>query len=194
MHHCLRPNNGKGPINCFDMYMDKKTTAKINPTKMKNMNAISEHWVPVEAKEFLLSISTLDYDLDIYALAKFWSRPSMRQYTVGGIAGGVCSASWFMALQYLKLGHVREARALALNGAFLHQCSVSIHIILYLSYSYTIFYSHHVSLHFSCLPIPRTCQLKISSISVALISMHQFKIMMYPSSLMDIMPYGRQKQ
>ena len=130
MHHCLRPNNGKGPINCFDMYMDKKTTAKINPTKMKNMNAISEHWVPVEAKEFLLSISTLDYDLDIYALAKFWSRPSMRQYTVGGIAGGVCSASWFMALQYLKLGHVREARALALNGAFLHQCSVSIHMIL----------------------------------------------------------------
>ena len=154
MHHCLRPNNGKGPINCFDMYMDKKTTAtaKINPTKMKNMNAISEHWVPVEAKEFLLSISTLDYDLDIYALAKFWSRPSMRQYTVGGIAGGVCSASWFMALQYLKLGHVREARALALNGAFLHQCSVSIHIIL-LSHTRTYFthimclYTSHVYLY-----------------------------------------------
>ena len=153
MHHCLRPNNGKGPSNCFDMYMDKKATAKINPTKMNNMNAISEQWVPEEAKEFLLSISTLDYDLDIYALAKFWSRPSLKQYTVGGIAGGVCSASWFMASRYLKLGHVREARALALNGAFLHQCSVSVHDIL-LTRAHTIFYSHIVSVNFSCLNIP----------------------------------------
>ena len=102
---------------------------------MKNINwAMS---IPLEAKELLLSISTLDNNLDICALAKFWSRPSVKQYTVGGIACSVCSASWFMALQYLKLGHVREARALALNGAFLHQCSVSIHIILFYLLSHT---------------------------------------------------------
>ena len=95
---------------------------------MKNVNwAMS---IPLEAKELLLSISTLDYDLDIQALANFWSRPSVKQYAVGGIACSVCSASWFMASQYLKLGHVREAKALTLNGAFLHQCSVSIHILL----------------------------------------------------------------
>ena len=102
---------------------------------MKNINwAMS---IPLEAKELLLSISTLDYDLDIRALAKFWSRPSVKQYTVGGISCSVCSASWFMASQYMKLGHVREARALALNCAFLHQCSVSIHIILFYLLSHT---------------------------------------------------------
>ena len=95
---------------------------------MKNINWTMS--IPLEAKELLLSISTLDYDMDIQALAKFWSRPSVKQYAVGGMAYTVCSASWFMASQYLKLGHVREARALTLNGAFLHQCSVSIHILL----------------------------------------------------------------
>ena len=147
--------------------------------------------IPLEAKELLLSISTLDYDLDIRALAKFWSRPSVKQYTVGGIACSVCSASWFMASQYLKLGHVREARALALNGAFLHQCSVSIHILLAVL---ILFFTHIMCLHTPHASLSRTRQLKISSITVALISMHHFKIVMYPSSLFDIMPYGRQKQ
>eukprot|EP00581_Thalassiosira_minuscula_P009788 CAMPEP_0183709412 /NCGR_PEP_ID=MMETSP0737-20130205/5462_1 /TAXON_ID=385413 /ORGANISM="Thalassiosira miniscula, Strain CCMP1093" /LENGTH=533 /DNA_ID=CAMNT_0025937507 /DNA_START=209 /DNA_END=1810 /DNA_ORIENTATION=- len=82
---------------------------------------IDRHWesMPPQAKVFLLE--TLDY-LSLHKLAKFWSCPSVVEYTHGGIAGSVCGASWFIALNYLKLGQVREARALTLNGAFLHQC------------------------------------------------------------------------
>jgi len=46
----------------------------------------------------------------------------MIEYSRGGIAGSVCGASWFIALNYLKLGRVAEARTLTLNGSFLHQC------------------------------------------------------------------------
>ena len=136
-------------------YSQQHNSVSLNSFYIASLQKIeipNRHWVPQEAKELLLSISTLDNNLDICALAKFWSRPSVKQYTVGGIACSVCSASWFMASQYLKLGHVREARALALNGAFLHQCSVSIHIIL-LSHTRTYFthimclYTSHVYLY-----------------------------------------------
>ena len=175
-------------------YSQQHNSVSLNSFYIASLQKIeipNRHWVPQEAKELLLSISTLDNNLDICALAKFWSRPSVKQYTVGGIACSVCSASWFMASQYLKLGHVREARALALNGAFLHQCSVSIHILLAVL---ILFFTHIMCLHTPHASLSRTRQLKISSITVALISMHQFKIIMYPSSLLDIMPYGRQKQ
>ena len=175
-------------------YSQQHNSVSLNSFYIASLQKIeipNRHWVPQEAKELLLSISTLDNNLDIRALAKFWSRPSVKQYTVGGIACSVCSASWFMASQYLKLGHVREARALALNGAFLHQCSVSIHILLAVL---ILFFTHIMCLHTPHASLSRTRQLKISSITVALISMHQFKIIMYPSSLLDIMPYGRQEQ
>ena len=175
-------------------YSQQHNSVSLNSFYIASLQKIeipNRHWVPQEAKELLLSISTLDNNLDICALAKFWSRPSVKQYTVGGIACSVCSASWFMALQYLKLGHVWEARALALYGAFLHQCSVSIHILLAVL---ILFFTHIMCLHTPHASLSRTRQLKISSITVALISMHHFKIVMYPSSLLDIMPYGRQKQ
>ena len=127
------------PNTCSNMYMHKKAAAETKSTvvNIKTINeGINRHWesMPEEARKFIFE--KMD-TLSIHQLAKFWSRPSVRQYTLGGIAGSVCGASWFIALQYLKLGHVREARALALNGAFLHQCSVSIHIILFYLLSHT---------------------------------------------------------
>lgn len=107
-----------------NMYMHKKAEAEIKQpvVNIKNINdGINRHWesMPEEARKFIFeNIDTLS----IHSLTKFWSRPSVKQYTQGGIAGSVCGASWFIALQYLTLGHVREAKALTLNGAFLHQC------------------------------------------------------------------------
>ena len=123
------------PNSCSNMYMHKKAAAETKSTvvNIKTINeGINRHWesMPEEARKFIFE--KMD-TLSIHKLAKFWSRPSVKQYTLGGIAGSVCGASWFIALQYLKLGNVREARALTLNGAFLHQCFVSIHILLFIA-------------------------------------------------------------
>jgi len=95
-------------------------------------DAIDRHWesMPPQAKKFILE--TLDF-LSIHRLTKFWSSPGVVEYTRGGIAGSVCGASWFIALNYLKLGRMSEARALTLNGSFLHQCYVSISVAILFS-------------------------------------------------------------
>ena len=135
-HNEVRVGSGAAldipPNSCSNMYMHKKAAAETKSTvvNIKTINeGINRHWesMPEEARKFIFE--KMD-TLSIHKLAKFWSRPSVKQYTLGGIAGSVCGASWFIALQYLKLGNVREARALTLNGAFLHQCFVSIHLLL----------------------------------------------------------------
>lgn len=102
--------------------MMNKKKAPNNVQSVHNIqDAIERHWqsMPGQAKTYLLE--TLDF-ISLHKLAKFWSSPSVVEYTRGGIAGSVCGASWFIALNYMKLGKVAEARALTLNGAFLHQC------------------------------------------------------------------------
>lgn len=115
----MRVNNVPG------VNLQKKKVAPDPALCARNINeAIERHWesMPSQAKKFLLE--TLDF-LSLHKLAKFWSGPMVIEYTRGGIAGSVCGASWFIALNYLKLGKVAEARALTLNGSFLHQCFVS---------------------------------------------------------------------
>lgn len=90
---------------------------------------IDRHWgcMPAQAKSFVLEKLGPDFS-DFQQLARFWSSPSMIECTRGGakgIVGMLCGASWFIALNYLKLGQHREASLLTLNGAFLHQCSIS---------------------------------------------------------------------
>ena len=105
----------------------QKTKAPNNvETAQSIKKEIDHHWklcMPTQAKIFLLE--TLDFP-SLHKLAKFWSSPSVIEYTRRGVAGNVCGASWLIALNYLKLGQVQEARALTLNGSFLHQCYVSI--------------------------------------------------------------------
>eukprot|EP00584_Thalassiosira_punctigera_P007328 CAMPEP_0172539702 /NCGR_PEP_ID=MMETSP1067-20121228/10851_1 /TAXON_ID=265564 ORGANISM="Thalassiosira punctigera, Strain Tpunct2005C2" /NCGR_SAMPLE_ID=MMETSP1067 /ASSEMBLY_ACC=CAM_ASM_000444 /LENGTH=510 /DNA_ID=CAMNT_0013325427 /DNA_START=288 /DNA_END=1817 /DNA_ORIENTATION=+ len=100
----------------------QKKQAQCDVQSVHNINeAIERHWesMPDQAKTFLLG--TLDF-LSLHKLARFWSNSAVVEYTRGGIAGSVCGASWFIALNYLKLGKISEARALTLNGSFLHQC------------------------------------------------------------------------
>ena len=122
--HRMRTNNAKGS-NCNNMMNKKTSPANVQIHAVRNVrDAIDRHWeaMPEQAKKFLLD--TKD-SLSLHKLTKFWSCPSMIEYTRGGIAGSVCGASWFVALNYLKLGMMSEARALTLNGSFLHQCFVS---------------------------------------------------------------------
>jgi hypothetical protein len=57
--------------------------------------AIDRNWesMPQQAKTFLLEIETLE--LSFHKLAKFWSSPSVIEYTRGGIAGkSVCGGKF----------------------------------------------------------------------------------------------------
>ena len=86
-------------------------------------------YIPIEAKAFLFERIKSRRYCGFHELAEFWSSPSVIEYTRGDItgrSGSVCGASWFIALNYLKLGKVQDARVLTLNGSFLHQCTVSI--------------------------------------------------------------------
>lgn len=84
--------------------------------------AIDRHWdaLPLQAKEFILDPS--DGTFRLSALIKFWSAPQHIECTRGGIAGSVCGAMWYLALVYMKLGMIKKARALTINGSFIHQC------------------------------------------------------------------------
>ena len=105
----------------------QKTKAHNNVQSVQSIKKEIDHrWkvcMPQQAKMFLLEALDLP---SLHKLARFWSSPSVIEYTRGVFAGNVCGASWLIALNYLKLGQVQEARALTLNGAFLNQCLVSI--------------------------------------------------------------------
>lgn len=120
----VRANN---PNHCNNqMHMQKKQPEISQAQSIKNIqDGIERHWesMPEQAKKFILETRNF---LNMHKLAKFWSQPSVIEYTRGNIAGSVCGASWFMALNYLKLGMESQARALTLNGSFLHQCYVSL--------------------------------------------------------------------
>ena len=92
------------------------------------LTSIARHWeaIPPRAKSFLLNNL---HSLRLNTLAKFWSHFDMIGYTHGDltdgdITGNLCITSWFLARQYLEIGMQLEARALILNGSFLHQCLV----------------------------------------------------------------------
>ena len=120
-----------------------KKATNIDQSTQHTKQEINRHWanMPKQAKTFLLE--TLDPP-SLHKLAKFWSSPSVIEYTRNDIAcdrntqvgshmvlefgrlgmSWSCFSSWFIALNYLKLGKVQEARILTLNGSFLHQCFV----------------------------------------------------------------------
>lgn len=84
--------------------------------------AIDRHWgaLPAQAKAFILG--SPDGMFSLSKLVKFWSLPQIVESTRGGIAGSICGATWYLALVYLKLHMFKEARALTINGSFMHQC------------------------------------------------------------------------
>mmetsp|Transcript_35399 Transcript_35399/g.74725 ORF Transcript_35399/g.74725 Transcript_35399/m.74725 type:complete len:533 (+) Transcript_35399:86-1684(+) len=86
--------------------------------------AIDRHWdvLPPKAREFILGGKDVNGWLSVRGLSQFWSSPQNIEYTQGNLAGTICTASWYLALTYLKLGMFKEARALTINGSFIHQC------------------------------------------------------------------------
>ena len=97
---------------------------------------IEQQWavMPKQAIRFLKE-TPLD-SLNAHSFVKFWSQPTLVEYTRGRrlsdgdtFIGRFREASFSIALNYLKLGKVQEARALILNGTFLIECAVSIRTI-----------------------------------------------------------------
>lgn len=87
-----------------------------------SQEAIDRHWgvLPSEAKKFILGAANCMFPL--WKLVNFWSLPPNIESTRGNLAGSICGAAWYLALVYLKQNRLNEARALTINGAFLHQC------------------------------------------------------------------------
>ena len=68
-------------------------------------------------------------ELSLRKFVDYWTHPSRIENTNPNIAASVCGCSWFLALNYMTIGKVVEARALVLNGCFLQQCYVSLHFL-----------------------------------------------------------------
>ena len=85
---------------------------------------LEQQWdrLPKQARQLLVEAAK---PVDLRALVAFWTLPMWREFARGTIALNLSDSSSLMALIYLKLGQVTEARALALNGAFIRQCAVS---------------------------------------------------------------------
>lgn len=72
-------------------------------------------------KNFVLNDSQRSDDgfISISNLVEFWSSPSAINLTQ---RTDVCSALWYLSLVYSRMGMVKEARSLCINGSFIHQC------------------------------------------------------------------------
>eukprot|EP00579_Thalassiosira_antarctica_P012385 CAMPEP_0201913032 /NCGR_PEP_ID=MMETSP0903-20130614/3550_1 /ASSEMBLY_ACC=CAM_ASM_000552 /TAXON_ID=420261 /ORGANISM="Thalassiosira antarctica, Strain CCMP982" /LENGTH=485 /DNA_ID=CAMNT_0048448129 /DNA_START=39 /DNA_END=1496 /DNA_ORIENTATION=- len=75
-------------------------------------------------KEFILGQGHLSQDgfISVQRLVGFWSSPQNIDMTQ---RIDICGASWYLALIYLRRGFLKVARALTINGAFIHQCIIS---------------------------------------------------------------------
>lgn len=86
--------------------------------------SIDRQWnvLPPQAKKFIMD--SPDGMLPVSTLINFWSSPQNIEFTRGYLAGNsnICGASWYLALVYLKMRMWKEARALTVNGAFIHEC------------------------------------------------------------------------
>lgn len=102
----------------------RKKRSNINWSKQDTQDAIEFHWntFSLQSKEFILKNQR---DMTLRKLTSFWSAPQQKDSTGFGVASSLCGTSWFIALNYLAVDKVAEAKALILNGAFLHQCCIT---------------------------------------------------------------------
>ena len=94
----------------------------LNPAEVQE--SIDFHWknLSFELRDFLLKNAN---ELSLQRLVSYWTKPSQVDNTSPNIAASICGCSWYLALQYMSIGKIVEARALILNGCFLQQCFVS---------------------------------------------------------------------
>ena len=90
--------------------------------------SLEQHWafLPPSVKDFILNAPSghLSNDgfISIDRLLEFWSSPAHINLTQ---RTDICCAAWYLSLVYTRMGMMLEARALCINGAFIHQCILS---------------------------------------------------------------------
>lgn len=89
-----------------------------NPKDVQD--AIDFHWkiLPIEIKMFLLRDPV---KLCLRKFVDFYSTQEQIENTSKNVAASICGCSWYLALQYMFLGKLSEAKALILNAAFLQE-------------------------------------------------------------------------
>jgi len=92
--------------------------------KQELRDAIDFHWRNLSQdsslRTFLLSSPS---ELTLSRFVDYWSAtPSRKESTSPNIAASICGCSWYLALNYKRLGDLEAARALILNGSFMQQC------------------------------------------------------------------------
>ena len=94
-------------------------------THQEISEAIEFHWknLSLDLKSFLLKNPQ---ELSLRKFVDYWNNPVRVENTSPNIAASICGCSWYLALNYMTIGQVVEARALILNGCFLQQCYVSL--------------------------------------------------------------------
>jgi DNA-nicking Smr family endonuclease len=91
-------------------------------SKAETLEAIDYHFDQAALtglKPFLLADPS---SLNLKKFIDFWSSPENIDSTSPSVAASICGCSWYLALNYLSIGMLAEARALTLNGCFLQQC------------------------------------------------------------------------
>mmetsp|Transcript_11953 Transcript_11953/g.22147 ORF Transcript_11953/g.22147 Transcript_11953/m.22147 type:complete len:536 (-) Transcript_11953:192-1799(-) len=82
------------------------------------IHAINHHWstLPDGAKNFLADTNQITFK----KLIDFWTAQPLTM-SQGSIVSNMCGSSWYLSLNYLRLGNFRVARNLMLNGGFLQE-------------------------------------------------------------------------
>lgn len=111
---------------------DLTPAAKIAPKSKSNdgcsverlQKVVDRHWelMPKPTHTLLLGRTPVN----LQTLTNFWSHPQWRDFTRGNVAASMSGTSWLLSLTYLKMGQIKEARSLLLNGSFIRQCGVSV--------------------------------------------------------------------
>ena len=109
---------GSGNGNSSFYHAGAKTASTLPPPGTLNPVEVQEsidfHWknLSFELRDFLLKNA---HELSLHRLVSYWTKPSQIENTSANIAASICGCSWYLALQYMSIGKVIEARALILS-------------------------------------------------------------------------------
>ena len=103
--------------NVVSMNQQKPTVSR-----QEVLDGIQYHWKNLSMKLHDFIMGNL-LDLSLLKFINFWR--NQQEGKSKTIAGASCGCSWYMALQYMIIGQVPEAKALIMNGCFLQQICVS---------------------------------------------------------------------
>lgn len=82
--------------------------------------AVDYHWkiLPISIRHFVLSNPN---SLCLRSFVNFYSMPEHADNTSRNVAASICGCSWYLALHYIFLSKMPEAKGLILNAAFLQE-------------------------------------------------------------------------